>query len=130
MISPWMIINDSLDRASGRSLGYSRRKGLKSFGCVFNMACDLPTGLFVSVTMTQFWDSPVNAVKVILQQALHVETTSEIQMNNAMIDSDQGYNDDQFLRFCSIINAPVFFYSEAWSNPAFSFWNHQVPVLA
>jgi hypothetical protein len=27
-------------------LGYSRRKGLKSFGCVLNVACNSPTGLF------------------------------------------------------------------------------------
>jgi hypothetical protein len=90
-------------------LGYSRRKGLKSFGCVLNMACDCPTGLFVSGAITSFGETATNSTKVILQRALHVETTDEVLMEGAMIHGDRGYNDDAFLRFCSKINASLFF---------------------
>lgn len=90
-------------------LGYSRRKGLKSFGCVLNMACDCPTGLFVSGAITSFAETATNSTKVILQRALHVETTEEVLMSGAMIHGDRGYNDDAFLQFCNAIKASVFF---------------------
>jgi hypothetical protein len=50
-----------------------------------------------------------NGVKVILQRALHVETSEEIEMKGTVIRSDRGYNDDQFLKFCNKVNASVFF---------------------
>jgi hypothetical protein len=68
------------------ALGYSRRKGLNSFGCVLNMACDCPTGLFVSGTISHFGDTQTNAMKVILQKLLHVETTDEKTMQGCMIN--------------------------------------------
>jgi hypothetical protein len=55
-------------------LGYSRRKGLKSFGCVLNIACDCATGLFVSGSLTEFGDTATSGVKLIMQRALQVET--------------------------------------------------------
>jgi hypothetical protein len=90
-------------------LGYSRRKGIKSFGCVLNMACDCPTGLFVSGAITSFGENATNSTKVILQRALHVETTEEVMMMGSMIHGDRGYNDDAFLKFCNQINASLFF---------------------
>jgi hypothetical protein len=86
-----------------------QKKGLKSFGCVLNIACVCPTGLFVSGSMSQFDDTATNGVKENLQGSLSVETTEEEQMHGKMLHGDRGYNDDKLLCFCNKINAAVFF---------------------
>jgi hypothetical protein len=83
-----ITINDKKWRfcsSNWAELGYSRKKCLHLFGCVLNIACDCPIGLFVSCSMSQFGDTATNRVKVIIQRSLSVETTEEVHMEGKII---------------------------------------------
>jgi hypothetical protein len=66
-------------------------------------------------------ENATTGVKLILQQALCMEATHEIEMQGSMIHGDRGYNDDKFLCFCSSINASVLFTVKRRPTLPFSF---------
>jgi hypothetical protein len=73
-----MTTNGTSAQVTGRSWVTPGEKGMKSFGYVLNIACDHPTGLFVSGLLTEFCDTATSGEKLILQRALQFEIVKEI----------------------------------------------------
>lgn len=72
-------------------VGIPRRKGLKSFGPVMNIACQSPTGLVASMRMSGYRENMSETMKIILQRVCNAETYDEVDMNGGIIHGDRGY---------------------------------------
>ena len=72
-------------------LGYTRRKGVKSFGPVNNALCHSPTGLYLGGILSTFDENIYDTISVLLKRYLDVEEKELIDMNNGIINGDCGY---------------------------------------
>ena len=96
--------------------GYTRRKGVKSFGPVNNVLCHSPTGLYLGGILLTFDENINDTISVLLKRYLDVKEKELIDMNNGIINGDRGYEFD-----VKIINAKRFNTTKRSSTLPFSF---------
>ena len=77
-----------------KSYGFSQRKGIKSFGAVLNMACQAPTGIVCSLSLSGYKENINDLGDILLQRFCRVETKDTINMNGGTINGDRGYQFD------------------------------------
>ena len=77
-----------------KSYGFSQRKGIKSFGAVLNMACQAPTGIVCSLSLSGYKENINDLGDILLQRFCRVETKDTINMNGGIINGDRGYQFD------------------------------------
>ena len=70
------------------SLGYPRMKGAKSYGPVINIACQSPTGLFVSCGVSTFGENATESSQILLQRATSTTNPQMIDMNGSWMNTD------------------------------------------
>ena len=94
--------------SSSKDFGWTRSKGVKSFGPVFNIVAHTPMGHFVAGTMTKKGESTCNTTKRMLLRMTNQEEPSGLDLHGAMFEGDRGYNDDSFHEFITNVNANPF----------------------
>ena len=87
--------------------GWSRSKGLKSYGPVNNLICSVSTGLLLSSHMTHFGESALDATEIALQHITGTQLARNIRLPNTHINGDRGYNDNEILQSFSTMELSI-----------------------
>ena len=56
-----------------KQLGYAQRKGIKSFGAVLNIACQMPLRMAVSMVMSGFHENINDTIMILLPRYCNIE---------------------------------------------------------
>ena len=83
--------------SSSKSFGWTRSKGLKSFGPVYNMLCHMPMGHQVAGTMLMRGEGTCETNKRMLLRIAGCEDVKNLDLHSAMLEGDRGCNDDASL---------------------------------
>ena len=75
---------------SWKQLGYTQRKGIKSFDAALSIACQTLLGIAASMVMSSFHENINDTIMVLLQRYCNVERESLIHMKGRIIDGDRG----------------------------------------